>query len=1210
MIKKYTAPCIAALCVILLLVGGVLIAQRTRKSVPADQQLRSALQTAILADVSLSARTRDLLVSTLSSEDNAFPLRKRVLTYALMLHEAELSTDQRSVVRIALKEIIGEHVETNVFNNSQVLLDSSPIDESRSLELSDSDELGIDPGLTNSPALLPISPARIQRYASAPILPDRNELYVSRVKLQSNVASDFESQAQALFHAEQDDADLALIPPLRPYPVSGQIAELNANILDIQPRPLSAKLKKIPEPQSIVLPNSGKIAEIATRFCSPSVSIRNSKLSTGDRTIITKELSHIQFYPKVYDSIGCTGQSLLISNEESENPENNWILVLSPSRKASGSGILFNGIAPTFAIEEVGTSENSAVYIARQTGGSGGMLNSLVIDLMRSRILASIEMLPDGELHYFLKSGHGPKYLLVRQSAITSERSVRNAAPKRTLTAILRLDSRTSSYRILNLRLSRRSRNMDRTGYFHNSQIPGLAAKMVCGLPDQPNKPCETAPEALFAEAQARRDAGDPQGAIRFYDEFIRKVEARAYVSNKEELGRLLGVMLEDAVALFASQQYGRLAALCEHLDQTAWVATLGKDAVDQKTSTCENLLGMSARIRGNYAAAGSHFEKSQIADNQDPAPFGNSVLHRIDVNQPRQALGMLLEHLFDIDAKKKYTEHQRLQFAQALASLNHSSLASLFLRPNEKLTLPMFGISLSVAGRVSYETGDNKLSLALLDESLHYLDSYSLQDLGSDIILSYARILSQGARESEANFMLDSLLDPDVEVALPIRAKAYDLLAEMTEKRGDTSLAFSWAQKAVTALQYSLPDQQDHERYFSSLLGSNRPIIERWFALARSNKMSAEDLHKWSFFWKSSPAFQDPSSTPLPQLHTQECTFDFLKVVDELWRFSRCGQQATTIHKVPKDYREIVKLVADLRQGRVINTLTLKGKVLSNLLFDKISVAKIKRLYVISDIGLNEVPWTALAHPSSDSYLIDSVKIIQYYPGNFPARFQRAPSPKINIIASAGLAHASDGTILPPLKEVPLEISAITEAWHSDSVSVLADFTGKSHSRKSWRSSLSDGNILHVAAHGERNLSQPDLSQIIFSDALHGERITPRSLDETNLGNLDVAVLNVCSTGYMRAGDTFGDTGFRTMLLRRGAASVIDAGWEINDERSAQFAKAFYSDLAQGARLEDAFFDAIGVTRRSNSDPGSWGAYSLSVRDPGIVNKIFYNRR
>lgn len=1222
MTTRFLAPALAALAVLLVLGVTVWRAQTSLQPQSAETAIRQALETAIFDDTPLSPAMEQLLRSAIESGQNAHTVRADALLYALGRHESLLSKKPSPAgspripgdIAAVSSRLAQKLLETNLGDDSDSALDA--------------ERLGIDAGLLGEPALLPMSAARQMRYEGAPPLPDRDAVFVQAltsslvVEDQKAKASVPEAMAARLFAFQSDRPEEAHLYPTEPYPVQGQVAQLLRHILDIQPRILDTRASKGQYAQVIGVAAHPDSSTLVRKYCSSRTAGGHIALERNEERLIGALLVRSGVNHASLRGGSCVGTSLLVSGTGRPAEEARWTMVMTPKRDAPVSAVLFLGFAPTLHIEAVGNEANPSIYVARQVDGAGGFLTSFVVDAARRRVIASTHQLPDGELHFLLKSGTGPVYLFIRQSVITSARGIRAAAPKRTLTAILRWNHDSGRYGIINVRLSRHSRTFPRSGPLHPSQLPGTVTKVTCEQSRHAIGECETGAEALLAEAQAHEDALDPHGASQYYAEFTQRHAGRLLAGRQDQHLKLLEIQQKHAFTLLASEQYNRLSVLCEEQKRATWVGALDMGSTGFARSGCENLLGLAARISGDYAAAKAHFETAYLLNPRDAAPFGNLIRHRIDVNQPRQALGLLTSRIFDPAFDSFYTRYQRLQFSKALSDFNGSPSALLFLLPDDETTRHFFGLTLATAGGIMQRAENKDLSLSLLDEGFHYFDTFGLRELGPELLLDYAKTLVRARQHDAAAFILKPLLDPDVSASGPIRARAWDLMAGMAHADGEPAAALRWSTRALDALRASLPEASDRARYMGSLLGANRTIIERWFALAQTQGVSAQVLYKSALFWKSSPAFASLEDTPSPTTKSGECMVHFMKVEQRLWRFDNCDGNRPSLKVLKKPYTEYERSIAQSGLERTSSSggfpllssvkypeSSLDRSLAVELLGD-LPLSSLLRLAITPDLALGDIAWTALPAPHSVGYLIDTIRVFQYHPGlNLAVAGDKGRAAGVGAIVSAGPATAANGR-LPPLRQVALEMQALEAAWPEIPLLKLTDVSG-ALSQPRWQDIFERSALVHIAAHGVRNVLQPDLSAIVLSDRLNGIKITPREVAELEMGHVQLAIVNVCSSGFVRRGDSLVDVGFRTALLGRGTGAVVDTGWEISDERGAEFARALYQSLRAGAAIEIAFFHAVRAVRASNPDPYSWGAYSLSVRNlQGVARPFTLHRQ
>lgn len=139
---------------------------------------------------------------------------------------------------------------------------------------------------------------------------------------------------------------------------------------------------------------------------------------------------------------------------------------------------------------------------------------------------------------------------------------------------------------------------------------------------------------------------------------------------------------------------------------------------------------------------------------------------------------------------------------------------------------------------------------------------------------------------------------------------------------------------------------------------------------------------------------------------------------------------------------------------------------------------------------------------------------------------------------------------------------------------------------------------ILHIAAHGEQRLDQPDLSYIRLADGqLYADDLLQQDL------SYELVTLSACETG--RAAVAPGDEliGLGRGVLYAGAASLITSLWRVADTTTAALMEQLYAALARGASKAAALREAQTclIASEPGLHPAYWGAFQL-VGDAGAL--------
>lgn len=1193
----------------------------------AEAQLKpivEALKRALLDDVPPSREVLATLLHELALAEKPTGLRARVLLYALHRHRALLTQKQQRVLMLQAGRVLTPAMAANLAETGKPphlayhLLTYANGTDVPALAPGDS-ALVADLDLLSSPLFLPFDENRAKRYWTMASPPSRTDRYVAEIRIDSEKFAKAEGPPvdEVLLLSDSDRVALRALLE-KPFGLAEQASYLLKDIVDIEPRPLPSQLVGLPDPSLALIPSDQRLARLAIAACSPEDQAENVQLSPNNRRVILARLASVGAKQVKIENIGCAGSALLVMGKLGLAKPVPLMVALSPSLNGSHAGVVFAGFSDTLSVQAIGVKTNQGLFLAQQANGSGGFLDAILIDTQRGKAVLSASQVPDGELIHMLPTERGPAHVVIRQSALTAPNMRCNGCAKNTMTVMLMLDRADGLYKTVNVKISHRAQDMYRVGVMHIAQYPSVARYATClNRPESEQLECQASPLAAAAEADARLNMGDAQGAARVYRDTNRKFHAAlAHSNSKDERALLLSNLLQEGTALLMSGQYLQLKALCDTLQGAAWVRDIDADAEKAKQVTCANHLGLAQRSLGNYAAASEQFKRATHIAPDDPAPLGNLIRSYFDGAQYRLAMTLLLEGLFSVDGDEKFSHYQNFAFAQAASALHGGAANLLFLLPGEPIHTRLLGISLAQGAIFAQAASLPDATVALADESMHYLGQHALDEIGPDILIAYARARAQLGFPTEATFLLKELITPDSAALPESQARAFLVLSEIAESAGDTKLALSTVAQALQRLQSSMPNLDDRGRYYASVLGANRNIVERWFRLAAENGEPFGEMYRQSQYWKSSDVADRSSNAPLPQAEPGELFVDFLKVGNQVWRFDVAHGLPVKRHLLSLSYDSLMTELELLQPGAAVGWPDWSGRygvstkrkrmdALSRVLLEGAPIQGMRRLFVTPDIGLARFPWIAITD-ADGRWLFDRTNIALYIPSADAAGAVHGPlgAGQLGVLASAGSVRAAETySALPALPGVVDELATLQQSWPSSSIAVKTDvsaYDGQKHA--DWRTLFATSEVIHIAAHGVRDRLLPARSQIVLSDKLDRERITPGDIAQLDLRQLRLAILNACDSGYVQRSDSFSDTGFRRILQEKGVPAVIDAGWRISDRSAVNFARNFYRTLRDSRSLETSYRWAVEQMKRRDEDMAEWAAYSLSISHPNLL--------
>jgi CHAT domain-containing protein len=230
------------------------------------------------------------------------------------------------------------------------------------------------------------------------------------------------------------------------------------------------------------------------------------------------------------------------------------------------------------------------------------------------------------------------------------------------------------------------------------------------------------------------------------------------------------------------------------------------------------------------------------------------------------------------------------------------------------------------------------------------------------------------------------------------------------------------------------------------------------------------------------------------------------------------------------------------------------------------------RRLVIVPYGSLHYLPFHLLRDPAA--YLIEQYEVVILPAAGMATR--QAPERPAGALV---LAHSWDGRL--PQTQAEAQI-------------VQRLFGGQIYyDRAARRSALraAPAQVLHIVAHGEHRLDQPELSYIQLADGqLYTDDLLQHDL------SYELVTLSACETG--RASVAAGDEliGLGRGVLYAGAGALIVSLWRVADAMTAGLMEQMYRDLQAGASKAAALRAAQSAALRADPQPhpAFWGAFQL----------------
>lgn len=241
----------------------------------------------------------------------------------------------------------------------------------------------------------------------------------------------------------------------------------------------------------------------------------------------------------------------------------------------------------------------------------------------------------------------------------------------------------------------------------------------------------------------------------------------------------------------------------------------------------------------------------------------------------------------------------------------------------------------------------------------------------------------------------------------------------------------------------------------------------------------------------------------------------------------------------------------------------------------------------------LNYLPFAAL---TDGQQYFGERHAVYYLPSASVLRFiQRRGGPVRNSIMAVAQSRATGH---PDLRYADEEVAAIANLFHTKPLA-----TGQV-SKEALLKQAGDYHVLHIAAHGELDPSNPLFSRIwLAPDENSGGALAVHEVYDMTLTQTDLIVLSACDTqlGAQSQGDDI--VGLNRAFIYAGASTVIASLWTVDDRATCLLMRSFYTHLKRGNGKAEALRKAQSETRRQYPSPYYWAAFVLTG-DAGSGNR------
>jgi CHAT domain-containing protein len=306
------------------------------------------------------------------------------------------------------------------------------------------------------------------------------------------------------------------------------------------------------------------------------------------------------------------------------------------------------------------------------------------------------------------------------------------------------------------------------------------------------------------------------------------------------------------------------------------------------------------------------------------------------------------------------------------------------------------------------------------------------------------------------------------------------------------------------------------------------------------------------------------------------------------LWAFT-LDRQSIDVQRLPISPETLNQLLAQLQvniaaalkigQGAPASgSLTLLAqRILQRLhsaLIEPLRIQRhgVSRLVIVPYGALHFLPFHLLY--DGPAYLIEQYEVV-----TLPAAgLALQPSPK-RVPGALILAHSWEGRLPYTHREAEIVQGLFGGTMQADEMANRSAFQAP------------PTQILHIAAHGEYRLDQPDLSYIQLADGqLYADDLLQQDL------SYELVTLSACETGRANVAGGEELIGLGRGFLYAGAGALLLSLWPVPDTTTVRLMEEVYRALRQGASKAAAIREAQRAicTETGRIHPAFWGAFQL----------------
>lgn len=304
-------------------------------------------------------------------------------------------------------------------------------------------------------------------------------------------------------------------------------------------------------------------------------------------------------------------------------------------------------------------------------------------------------------------------------------------------------------------------------------------------------------------------------------------------------------------------------------------------------------------------------------------------------------------------------------------------------------------------------------------------------------------------------------------------------------------------------------------------------------------------------------------------------------------------------MHRIPVPTGQLLDLKTKLRNAIAEDRLPAihaAADQLHALLIEplEISSERIKRLVVVPDQPLHDLPFAVLRNAKTARYLIQEFELERVANASVYAQTKQTRLAPLHAVVTVGDPAFDRNAYpsLPPLPAARAEAVAVGREYAQSHVLV-----GASATFPVLTASVPTADVVHIAAHTAPSEDEQQVLKLVLApSSRHAGACGVAEVAGLPLKKGSVVVVSGCRTGTSREPGTLRD--FAGAFLAGGASNVVATLWDIEDRSSQSFALLFHRALRRcGAAVTATREAQLAMLASSNPklrNPRAWSGFQV----------------